>query len=195
MIINPSEYSQPKGLLVLDELPASLLPSTFIKFLTPPEKFPSFLPAKWLKPNGEDIEFTMLFAKHKYQDGKEVYLYCIPEAMDRAFGIESLETSIKTIGFLIIIDIKRLLYFHKDVTESEVFINQEIGEKFFAVRWAKAYHLPIMLAVVSSRNIENNLGKLSQLIDYSSDMSVAWCDEDMDYDSVQRTMEIIYPYV
>lgn len=194
MITTPAEYDQPKGLLVMDELPITILPSIFIKFLTPPEKYPSNLPAKWLKPNGEDIEFGLLFAKHKYQDGKEVCLYCFPEAMERAFGMESLEASIKTIGFLIIVDIKRLLYFKRHATD-EGFITRQVIEEFGAIRWAKAYHLLTILAVLNSTYIENNLGKLAQLIDYSSDMPVAWCDEDMDYDFVQRTMNMIYSYI
>ena len=184
MINKSEEHDTPKGLRVLDEFPISISPGLFIKNLTPFENYPSFVSAKWLKPNSDNIEISLLFAQYKYLDGKQVSLYCFPEAIDRTLRIEDLESPIETIGFLVIVDVKTLLQ-----------LNRKVAKEHSAIHLAKSYHLPIIIAVINSGEIARSADKLSQLIDYSPDMPIVWCDGDIELDFVKRTMDVIYSYI
>ena len=184
MTNNSEEQDRSKGLRVLDEFPAGISPGIFIEFLSPIGKRLPFAPAKWIKPNGDNIEIRLRFAKYTYPDGKQICLYCLPEAIDQTLRIEDIESPLKTIGFLVIVGIENLQQ-----------LNRRVAEEDSAIHLAKSYRLPIIIAVINARMIERDTEKLSQLIDYSPDMPVVWCDGDIDLDFVQEVMDAIYSYI
>ena len=180
MINKIDENDNLKGILVIDEIPVSIAPAIFIQLLTPPEKYPSHVPAIWLKPNGDNKEISLTFTQHIFADGKQVYLYCFPEAIGHPFGKEDFEAPFETIGFLVIIDVERLLL-----------LDQKVAKNYSAIYWARNYNLPVTIAAINAKKIERSVEKLSQLIDYSPDMPIAWCEGDIDYDSVHRIIDTI----
>ena len=91
---------------------------------------------------------------------------------------------LKPLASLVIVDIENILK-----------ANREIIEKYSAIRWAKTYQLPISISVINSNRIGKSAEKLSQLIDYSPNMPIVWCNENLDFDFVQRTMDAIYSYI
>jgi hypothetical protein len=178
------EQKKQNGFLVIDEFPISLAPSDFIKILTLPDKYPSFEFANWTEEPGNEKQISLLSAKYIYLDGKHLYLYSLPGAMDRTIKIEQLEGPASFIGFIIIVDANSLLAFGKRVDKS-----------FSAIYIAKKYDLPIIIAVLNSAEIEKSREKLSQFIDLSPDMPVVWHGGDIDLDLVTRTMDIVYKYI
>ena len=179
---NPTEeHTKPRGILVLEEFPIPLSPYQFVKFLIPPEKYPYYLPAQWLRSDTTYVETGLLYATCKYSDNRQIGLYCFPEALGLPSRLEDVKSAIETIGFVVIVDIESILG-----------INREIVEKYSAIRWAKPYKLPIIISVIHANRIDKSVEKLSRLIDYSSDMPIIWCDGDIDLDFVQRTMDVIY---
>ncbi len=184
MTNNSKEHDKQKGFLIIDELPLGISPGFFLRYLISQENYLSNVFAKWLKPKGDDTGIGLQLAKHKYPDGKQVWLYCFPEAIDRGFGIEDFEAPVETVGFVVIVDTKRLSL-----------LNEKVPEKHSAINWAKRYRLPIIVTVINSKNIKGNIERLSQLIDNSPDMPIIWCDGDIDYDCVHRTMSTIHSYI
>jgi len=173
-----------KGIYVLDEFPISILPGDFIKQLGLYKANLNHLSVKWLKSKDQIIDINLQFAKYTYPDNKQVYIYRFPEAIDRAVRIEDLESSIETIGFLVLVDVESFQQFE-----------HEVARQHSALLRVSTYKLPIILAVVNASIIQRSTEKLSQAVDCTVDMPIVWCDGDINLDFVQQVMDVVYSYI
>ena len=173
-----------KGLLVTDEFPLGIPPSVFIDLVDSSKDYPSLIFAKWVMQRERSDGVNFQFAGHKYFDGKQICLYCFPPTMNRSFGLEDIVLPLETVGFVIIVDVENLLQ-----------LGHMVPEEYSALHWVKKYHLPVIIAVTHSAKIKRDVEKLAQLINFSSEMPIVWCDEDIDFNCVVQTMEVAYSYI
>jgi len=179
MVINSNAQNPiAKGVVVLQE-PFGFDPTRFIQLADPTRERPSFVPVKWRMPhNRAENEIFLYFGSFQASTNTYFSLYSLPEALKRDFTIGDLDFPVPVVGFVIIVDAS--------------YVDRKPRLEASTILWVQHDNLPIVIAAINTKGLQEDREKLSEVIHLTSEMPVVWSAGGLTDEYVEHTLKTLY---